>query len=410
MPIKQLQVLTSTEVADSPFRSLTEVEKYLEVVKKHLQDLEGTLVQYRTQFARAETAAGIEFTINRDKTEKKKGGGAKIGLDKIKIPKPELLRKNFSVLEDLSDQVEMLTSLFNTVSVNFRGVRGSNETLANIKAMKKTAESKVNEALKFLATVGQKHIPSEFKQMVEATIGYMSPHLTFRSNETSIYAYETKEENLAFSVYIKLYGLEDDEGNQHPEFYIVFTCILKPSIAAGAGKVDAHYYVTAMPDFQAPGKYLLGKEIETPASASAALGLMLEMENISTAIGIAPHGLDPTKITRNKFSVASKIAKLDIGPHTITFELLKNVSAKEAQALAATLYTELKGMMHRMPKAKLRAKLSKAADDRFVITYTMTNLARDSQINVNDIEFLREHFPFLDDRKALQIVKVINSD
>lgn len=408
MAIKQLQLLSSTEVADGPFRSLTEVDRYLEAVKQSLQDKENLVRQYQAQFARAETAAGIEFVINREgKGSKPKGGGARIGLDKIKVPKLDVLKKNFSVIEELSDKVDMLDSLYNSVAVNFKGVRGALDTLAKIKDMKKSADAKMSAALKFLNTVGSKYVPTEFKQMVEATIAYISPFLTFKKNETLIYAYETPDEHMAFSVYIKLYNLEDDEGSQYPEFYIVFTCILKPSLQSG--KVDAHYYVTAMHDFQAPGKYLLGKEINDPAKASAALGLMLEMENVSTAIGVLPHGLDPKKLSKNQFNVGSRVANIEVAPNTITFEMLKNVTQSEATDAARSLFMDMKGILGRLKKAKMKAKISKE-EGRYVIRFTLTNLARESQININDIDFLKEQFPQLDDRKILQVVKVINSD
>lgn len=411
MAIRKLTTLSSTEVADGAFRSLTEVDRYLESVKENLTNLESIIRQYQAQFAKAEKAS-TEFVINREgkpgSPAKRPGGGKAIGLDKVVVPKLDALRKNFTVVEEISDQVDMLETLFNSVSVNFQGVRGANDTLKNIKAMRKAAQAKMQAALNFLNTVGVKYIPTEFKQMVEATIGYVSPNLVFEKHETFIYAYETKDEHLAFSVYIKLYGLEDDEGMQHPQFYIVFTCVLKPTSGA-QNKVDAFYYVTAMSEFSPPGKYLLGKSIEDPAKASAALGIMLELENVSTAIGILPHNLDATDLKKNKFSVGSMVAKINVDPNTITFEMLKSVSQEAARKAAATLYTEMKGILGRIKKARLKAKIYTDAG-RQVIQFTLTNLAREDQVSLTDIDFLKEHFPQLDDRKVRQVVKVINSD
>lgn len=409
MAIKQFKLLGSTEVADGPFRSLTEVERYLGAVKVNLTELESLLRQLQTQFAKNETAT-IEFVVNRDDKLKPKGGsgsGNRITLDKVVVPKLDSLRKNFSIVEELSDKVEMLDSLYNSVAVNFKDVRGSKDTLNNIKAMQKSAKAKMDEALKFLNTVGSKYVPTEFKELIETTIGYVSPNLTFKSHETLIYAYETNEGHVAFSVYIKLKGLIDDEGHQYPEFYIVFTCILKPS--SERGKVDAHYYVTVMQDFSAPGKYLLGKEVDSPAKAASALGLMLEMENISTAIGVLPHNLDPKKLKKDKFSIGSRIAKIEVDPNAISFHMLKGVSKVGVEEAAKALYMEMKGMLAHIKKAKLKVRIGQD-EGRFVIRFTLTNLAREDQVSINDIDFLKEHFPQLDDTKLRQVVKVINSD
>lgn len=410
MAIKHLQLLTSTEVADGPFRSLTEVDRYLDAVKNNLTELEALLRQYQTHFSKIESAT-TEFVVNRDDKPDlpKRGGGVKItGFDKVVVPKLDTLRKNFSVVDELADQAEMLDSLYNTVSVNFRGVRGTNDTLKNIKAMKKSADTKMQAALKFLATVGQKHVPTHFEQMVEATIAYVSPNLTFSKNETYIYAYETKEGHLSFSVYIKLHDLEDDEGSVHPQFYIVFTCVLKPN-TEDKKRVDAFYYVTAMPSFSPPGRYPLGKSISDPAKASAALGLILDMENVSTAIGVVPHNLDPDKIKRDKFSVGSMVHDIKVDPDTITFTFLKTASKERIQDAVRTLFMELKAMLAKMRGSRLKVKPG-MADGRYFVQFMVTNLAKEHEISLRDIDFLKEHFPQLDDTKIRQVVKVINSD
>lgn len=409
MAIKHLtKMLGMTEVADNPFRSLQEVDTYLNTIKTKINEAESLLRQYETLFTKqAATAADIEFTINTDGPAQRDKKGAVIKLDKIDkivVPKLDNLRKNFAVVDDLSDQVEQLDALYNSVSVNFRGVRGSNDMLKNIKAMQAQAEKKMNAALQFLNSVGEKYVPDPFRKMVEATLAIVSPNLEFKDHHTFIYGYETKDSNLAFSVYIQLRGLKDEEGNQYPHFFIVFSCVLKNS--EERGKVDPLYYVTVMHDFTTPGKFMPGKQVANPGAAASALGLLLEMENVNTAIGVLPHGLDPNKISKNKFAEGSQVYKIHVDANSLTFELLKSVTKSQASEIATSIYKDVKGILAHIKKAQIKVKLYEEGG-RWNVRYTLTNLAREDQVSINDLDFLAEHFD-LDEEKLRRVVKVIN--
>jgi hypothetical protein len=403
------------ELADGPFRSLQDVQTYLDSIKTNINDLDSLLKQYQLQFSRAQekttsVASPLEFVVNPDAVKQpRRGGGKTISLDKIDkivIPKMDTLRKNFSLADEISDQVDQLDKLYNSVAVNFRGVRGSNDTLKSIKGLQRNAESKLDKALKFLSDIGERHTPSHFKDLIQATIAYVSPELEFKNHKTYMYGYETKEGDLAFAVYIELLGLTDDEGNIYPKFYIVFNCILKPS--SDRSLVEPVYYLTVMHDFATPGKYGLGKKISSPSDASTALGMMLEMESISTAIGTQPHNLDPSKVNKGRFAMGSRVSKINVDPSAITFELLKGVKGSEASEIAKSLYVDMKGLLAHIKNARIKVKVS-TEDSRYVIKFTLTNLAKDNQVSVNDLDFLKETFG-LDDTRLRKVTQIINSE
>jgi hypothetical protein len=65
--------------------------------------------------------------------------------------------------------------------------------------------------------------------------------------------------------------------------------------------------------------------------------------------------------------------------------------------------------------AKIKVKIFKDAvragkskQENYVIRFTLSNIARDDQISVMDLDFLKEQFN-LDDNKLRQVVRVINS-
>jgi hypothetical protein len=424
MAIKQLLVKRTqvalaggaNDSADTPFRSLQEVINHLKAIKVRVDDIDGLMKHYELQFSKAnpkmaaKAASEIIFEVNPGAGGKggvRKPKGPKITLDKIDkvvIPRIETLRKNFILVDELSDKVDELDKLYNQVSVSFRSVRGGGDMLKSIKTLQRATSSKLQDALAFLNSVGERHVPTLFRQIVEATMAYVQPELDFKSHKTLVYAYE-KGEDLAFAVYIQLNDLTDDAGETYPKFYIVFNCVLA---ATGKDQVTPTYYLTVMHDFATPGKYGLGKKISNPADASQALGLMLEMENVNTGIGVMPHNLDPAKVNKGKFRSGAKVSAIKVDPNTLTFELLKGVKAAEANEIAKTLYVDVKGMLTHIKGAKLKIKVTSEAG-RIVVKFTLTNLAKENQVSLDDVDFLRDNFG-LDDAKLRKVIQIMNDE
>jgi hypothetical protein len=410
MAIRKFSLLKTSEIAEAPFRSLQEVEDYLnQQVKKTLDELDSLLRQYQLQFSRIETKSALEFRINRTGDPKKSGGGGKFSIDKIDkivVPNLKALRQQFDVVDNISDQVESLEALFNNVSVQFRGTRGLDATLKNIKSMHRAAQAKMDKALTFLGKVGSKYEPTPFRELVNATMQLVAPNLDFKDGSSLLYAHENREGFMTFTHYVKLRGLRDSEDGVYPQFFLVFTCILKHSDQKT--KVMPHYYVTVMHEFSAPGKFGLGRQVDSPQKAATALSLMLELENVGNAIGTLPHNLDPNKVTPSKFSVGSKVAKITVDTSSFAFELLASIKEDEAKKIATTIYTELKGMLAHIKRAQLKAKVVKEGG-RYTIRYTLTNLAPSDKVSTQDVDWLKEHFG-LEDDKLRRVVQIINHD
>lgn len=421
MSIKPLHLMKQTprpaEIADGAFRSLQEVQKYLDGIETDLNDLDGLIKQYQLQFSKVQqqhpvTAAEsiiFDIDVNTPKGPRKPKGGNTINtdiIDKVVIPKIDVLRKNFTIVDEIADKVDDLDKLYNSTSVNFRGIRGSNEMLKAIKSLQRTAKSSLDKALTFLGDIGERHTPKNFKDLIKDTITQVSPELTFKSHKTFMYGYETKDGNLAFAVYLELTSLTDDEGNIYPKFYIVFNCVLKPT--KDLTKVEPIYYLTVMHDFATPGKYALGRKVTSSKEAATMLGTMLEMENIYTAIGTQPHNLNPDDYPKGKFEASQSIESIEFTPSSINFMLKKGVKAKDIQAVAVSLLKDVKGIFAKIKKATVSMKIDQSADPK-VIKFTLTNLSPENKVSVNDIDFLQDQFG-LDAKKLRRVIDIINMD
>lgn len=408
MAIKRQMMLCSTEIADSPFRSLQDVDKLLKLIKQRMDDAESLLRQYQTQFSRSETTAAMEFLINKDPGAGKKKPAITVDkVDKFVVPKLDQLRNNFAIADQLSDQVDSLETLYSTISVNFRGVRGQPDTLKNIRAMQKSAEAKLAAALKFLNTIGSKYAPTQFKEMVDEAMKGISTELEYSNHKTFLYAHETTDGSMTFTYYVQLLNLMEDDGEQYPEFYIVFTCVLSP-MSGDKKSLGVEYFVTVMQHFQTPGKFNPGRKVVGPQEAIATVGTLMALENISTSIGTIPHNLNPVHMNKDRFRAGSRVATIEVEPNALTFAFLKNVKKDEAKQLANSLYVDVKGMLTKSLKDKAQLKVKFGpVDGRFYVKFILVNPAADGQVSVNDLEFLKNQFN-LDDNKMRNLVRVIN--
>lgn len=412
MAIKKL--VTKGDAAEKKFRTLPEVDKTLDKVDQTLDELDQLTRSFQSQFARSETAlkAGnieqaapfvYEVNLGEDPPPRRKKIDVKTDkFDKVVIPKPELLRKNFDVVTQLHDQVETLKTIYNSVSTNLSGVKGSVDTLKRIKAMLSSANSKVDKALKFLQTVGERYAPAPFRKLVDTSINLIEEGLDFKGYQNFLYATETVHKELQFTHYVVLNGLLDNDGGQYPVFYVVFTCLLKPE----GKQVVPEYYVTVMHEFAAPGQFGLGKAITTPKEAQNAIYTLFHLENVANTLGTVPHGLDPERLTKDKFSIARAIKTIEVTHNSILFVLLKDTPKKAIPEIGGKLYHELTAKLNRR-SVKFKAKVTKTEAGYPAIEFQVRTLAQDNQVSVNDLDYLQTVLK-VDDAKMRQIVKIIN--
>ncbi len=408
MAIKRL--MGCTEIADATqYRSLTDVERHLQFIKEQLNDTDALLRTYRMQFARVERSAleqAIKFTINQGGDPAKKGSGKIVTnqIDKVVIPKMDAMRSNFEVVTQLSDKVQELETMYAAVEINFRGVRGQPDVLKSIKTMKAGAEAKLKQALDFLKDVGDKYAPTYFKTMAKGVADKLNEDLDFEKAKIAMYATEMATGELSFTMYIELKNLRDESGETFPKFFIVLTCVLAP-MSSEKNKLSVETYVTVMHEFQAPSKFDAGKRVYTDKEALAEIGHLLSLENISTAIGTLPHGMMGVDKSFLK-QAGTRVSDVEVDPSSFTFWFLKAVKDGEARTLMNSIYPQVRGMLSHIRKAQVKMRLVEH-DGRFGAKYSLVNLARDDQISVQDLDWLRTQFK-LTDQKLNEVVKIIN--
>jgi len=413
MAIKRL--MGCTEIADAPFRSLVEVDRYLSQLKDELQDISSMLRTYQAQFARVErqpmVAADLSFKVGSDPKKSPKIISDKI--DKIVVPKLNVLQNNFMIVDQLSDKIQELEALEANVSVNFKGARGQPDTIKAIRTMRAAYEVQYKKALDYLEDVGQKYAPTPLKELIKGVSEKLSEDLQYEKYKIAVYANEFTRPGpekkpiteMMFTVYILLQNLTDDTGDIYPKFYIVFTCVLSP-IGGDSTHLSVEQHVTVMHDFQSPAKFHPGRRVYNVKEAMTEIGNLLSLENISNAIGTLPHNLQSIDKDFFKAGAGEKIASVDVDPASFTFWFIKSVKKKDANALSASLYPQVKALIRNIRNAQLKMRPLESSG-RLGVKFSIINLAKEGEINIHDVSWLKETFNLRDDQMR-DIVKVVN--
>lgn len=407
-----MAIQSLSDVAEHNFRSLEEIERYLDSLKLSVNEYDALLDQYQKQFARDEsTSAPIEFKINVKKgelTPLKRREGQHIVIQKyknVRIPKIDRLRKNFGIVDDLYEKLDVLRNLESTVSLHFDKKTGAGKTLQGIRTLKKQVEQKVKVALNFLEKIGSKYEPSPFKDFIQKVADKLSDEIQFEDYSNYVYVHENAQGNLQFTHYLKLDGVKDEEDKQFPELYVVFTNLLTK--VTGSKSVSSSYYVNVLYEFQTPGKFEIGTAVDSVKGALLVIGSVLELElNFSSQLGVLPLNLDDKKITKEAFSAKKFISSVSIDERSIEFTFVKDVkTSSQAEEIASRLYLEVKALLSHI-RAKMKVRVNKELG-RYKAIFTLSNLAGPGQVSVDDVKPLMERLG-VDEEKMKRIVRIIN--
>jgi hypothetical protein len=405
------RVLSISEVAEAPFRSLVDVDEYLAQLQQRIRDLDALERHYEQQFARVVQAghlfhhqvraAEFIFKINRDVKKEEDPISPKFygnKFDKISIPDITKLTQNFALVNEQTDILDALKTLYNTTLIKFKGVKGQTQTLLNVKMMHKDAATKRNRALEFLASVGDKYAPDKFKKLVKATMDYIQTGIEYKSSQSYLYCHTNKEKQLQFTYYVHLSGLKTDDGIE-PSFFLIFTCILVP---LSTKEVIPKLYVNILKEFEPPSKFPLGKHVIDFKSAALAIGTMMTMEHLTNSIGTLPHNIDIESVKKAHFSMRRKIANISGDDHSIQFEWLESVKEANVLELTKTLANEVKTLATKTGSSRMTPKIFQE-QGRWITRFTWAN---NDKPELHALDFLKDDFK-LSDNQMQQIRKTV---
>ena len=396
------------------FRYIDDVKRFLDKLDKSIDESGKVLTQQQkllaSTFARMVRAgADVEFDITpsdrKDQLRTIRKMKTKIdpNLVKVVVPNFKKLESQYNLAEDLYEKHKAVETVETTLSLAFPNRRGEQyeATMAQIQTMKAKIAEQLKICLQFLSDVADKHVPKDFKKYTATIAELIDEYVIFKTSHQFLYVSVTKEGDLAFTSYLLLQDVANDEGYVTPHLYISVQWILskEPTIA-----VDLNH------EYEVPNKLVgQGEEVGSVGEAVKAISTMLELENFSSALGVVPLALqlkvDPTELRPELFSYRDLISKVgaDENTRTIWFKLRKEANTPELKTeIGAQLYKELKQVM----KSKnVRMSMRWEKD---MLMFKLVNVGQGGEFSAYDFEWLRDKFG-LSNQAMRKIDNIINS-
>lgn len=381
-----------------------ELDESLQVIKQQQKLLASVFV--RSKEIRATLVFNVSPTDPAEQRKQLRRLKTKLdpSLTKVHVPDLKKLQSQYSLAEDLYSKLRTIESVETQLTLAFPNRRGDEyeATMAQIQKMKTKIETQLRLCFTFLSDVAQKHVPQSFTEYVEKIAELVNEYVIFKECKSFMYVSVTPEGDIAFTNYLMLLDVANDEGEITPQLYVSIQWVLAK---------DPYITVDLNHEYEVPNQLLgSGEMVGDVGEATKAISDMLELENFSSALGVVPLALqlkvDPTTINPQLFSYRDFISKIGVSERALTFRLRKEAASNETVTeIAAQLYKELKALL-KSKSVRLTMKTEKVKGS-YDLTFNIIKIAEGGEFNTYDFEFLRDRFG-LNNVQLRKISNIVN--
>lgn len=396
-----------TEVANYNFRTLQEIEKFLDTIAKNaneqikqLNDLEKTFV--------GAAAGTITVKLNGGKVSYKKG--------QVKTNKPVFkadvakLQKSYDIVDSLHDKVEALDNIINTLTLSFKGEKGVPDILKKTKETRKNIQKNLDKAYTFLSKTAAENEPAKFKKAVDAALDDVLSEFSesFEKYTQQVYVvpyFVRGEQNILFSRYVEVKNFQNDEGIIYPKLYVVYNCVMD-------GDANLSFYVNVFRDFQPPARAPLGEPFTNREEARIATYVELAPFNFITHMERTAMPATQAELDKVNWSVKEDwIKSVTLRDDVLDFAFTNKITDKDKQEAINKLFIDVATFFRTRIKAKIVQrpyKVGKRHGVDFILTMP-DNREQKRQIRADSaaIRYLESHFN-LTEKQAAELIKQIN--
>lgn len=327
-------------------------------------------------------------------------------LDKI-VPSIRQLQKQYGLVEDMYRKYRSLESIEIQINMAFADGRDLQKALGEIYRVKNKVVEQMRKILTYLNDVAKAHVPSNFQNYMEVIRGEVEEHVLFKDSSLFLYVNVTDTGNLAFTYYLMLEDVVNQEGEVSPHLYIAVQLVLDIN-----GREEPCVNVYLDYDFELPNQLLndgMGMSVDSAQSAIQALSTMLETESFKSSLGVLPLTVNKNSefLASDLFNYRDYINKVAVDGSTMIFILKKLEASKDVvKTIAYKLSQEVKELIRRSKNTRLAMDIEKVEDTYSIVFRIIGN--SEGEFSTYDAEFLKYRFG-LTDTQLRRVVNILNA-
>lgn len=388
-------------VAAADFRHITQVLRVLDEIE---DDLSATqqLLKKATDAVKASSLFKIVETDIKTSPEADAAERPKVKPAELKA-----IQQNYTVTQKLFKSLNDLNTLEATLRSTFpEDSKDGADAISRLAKVRATLKKQLDQAFAFLQDSANAKLPPTFAKFTAGVARAMSRSLSYTDAAQYVYLFTTDEGNLAFSNYLMLKNLVDENEQQFATLFIVSTLVI------GADREANKTFVTVMRDFAPPSDDLLVTPVDGLPRAFGALSVLLDLEHFKSSLGdmkvplLTADKLDKKLFTHNRY-----IEQLEVDPEngSLIFYLKPTVQdAEKVTEITTQLNREVQTMIratrHRLEMHIRRGVAGKATMVRFY----MRKVDGAPAARPEDVQVIVDRFNLGTDA-AKQLLRVLNS-
>jgi hypothetical protein len=317
----------------------------------------------------------------------------------FKAPKLADLKKHVDVVHKMYDNVLELDAAEAMIKQSFAGNKKLPAALAAIKDLKRDIDDSINDAFDALGAIAAKHVPTKLSKLVDSLTSHIIdvlPTKTYKNVFRQLYVIPdpTSSGIFHFCDYIGIEGLKNDQGFTYDQYYVVVTGVVQKN-----GVMTFH--VNGLPDFKAPGRYPLGKEVLDIAAAKKHVNLLLDHNNFVTDFEKKPMPIDTERAAGAGFTNIKGVDSVKVVDDELLVILKPDATERQIKSLELDVRARLNSVVGaRKNDTVFQSKLVRNGSRRALKFILVPNVGRKMDVSLQKLDEVSELMNLTDKQKA----------
>ena len=332
----------------------------------------------------------------------------------------EKVQNKIDIVHDLHENLVELDAAQEKIKHQFRGAKNLKVALAGIQALRDEIQATLTRAYSMIETIAQKHLPEPLSEMNEVLQEYLLENIaenkyedmreeifvTVKSVTDANEGVVTKgpkkikidinKADFAFHCYVVIDKLQNSGGYEFDEYCVVLT-----------GVVDRNgvmrYFLNALPDFKAPGKFNIGQEVRDDDELTTRMAMLLAHNDVITELERKPMPLTTETAKQKGFHAIEGVEEVHVVDDSLRVTISKAKSSqaddkhkgRQVDIIKAQVRSLLNAVISRRSKSKVVPREAKDNKGRVVLVFSLipdipdTEEKKDYSLNVSKLRDLQ---------------------
>jgi len=301
-------------------------------------------------------------------------------LKDFKPPKITSVQHNTDVLNELHDKAEELASIEAFLTQSFGKAKGQQAALKAVRELLKNVDETIYKAFESLHKVADTYLPKEFKQLSDTLTDTLLDSLdtdSYADLHHVTYVVRTEDNMWQYTYYVTIEDLKNASGFVFDDYNVVLSALID-------NKKNASYYLTTLSEFRIPGKFPIGKAINSVSDIKNTLAILLGHNDVIDILHKKPLALDKTSLKKHKLENLPGVKEIKVEDDSLIVELNKKDSTTaNINKVITKVLPILNNIVGNKSKKSVITKKIDRTQAGAIITFILVGVVKDKEVGIN---------------------------